>query len=255
MTNRIFKVFAVLLAFLVALFMLLLLLLWDSSGTESKPLSFTFEELRSTTFIDSLLALEEYSTPVGSELVFGLKYGMTSSEVYSHLQDLEARTGGSVYPWDVDDLAAIGEIRGLVEGATFRADFVDDSGKSYRASYFLSPRYEENRLVEITIYYKGDVGLKLQQAFENRQFQSNPVWLNELLRAEFARSQEDIDRFSWLLSDQGHLDSNSVCLPNLRSQTEGRHMDVLPVREILLEFRNEAEEYEAAKARSTEDIF
>jgi hypothetical protein len=253
MTNRIFKAFAVLLAFLVAFF--LLLLLPSSSGTESKSLSFTFEELRSTALIDSLLALEEYRTPEGSELVFGLKYGMTSSEVYSHLQDLEARTGGSVYHWDVDDLAAIGEIRGLVEGSTFRADFVDESGKSYRASYFLSPRYEENRLVEIRMYYKGDVGLKLQQAFKNRQFQSNPVWLDELLGSEFAKSQEDIDRFSWLLSDRGHLDSNSVCLPNLRSQSEGRHLDVIPVREILLEYRKKAEEYEAAKARSTEDIF
>ena len=226
-----------------------------SSGVEPKSPLFTFEELRSTAFIDSLLALEEYRTPEGSELVFGLKYGMTSSELYHHMRDLEERTGGSVYSWDVDDLAAIGDIRGLVEGTTFRADFVDDAGKSYRASYFLSPRYEDNRLVEITMYYKGDVGLKLQQAFENRHFRSNPAWLNELLSAEFAKSQEDIDRFSWLLSDQGHLDSNAVCLPNLRSQAAGRHMDVLPVREILLESRKKAAEYEAAKARSTEDIF
>jgi len=80
-----------------------LLIVGCSSGVEPKSLSFTFEELRSTAFIDSLLALKEYRTPEGSELVFGLKYGMTTSEVYDRSKELEANTGGEVFQWDVDN--------------------------------------------------------------------------------------------------------------------------------------------------------
>ena len=236
-----------------------LLIVGCSSGVEPRPLSFTFEELRSTAFIDSLLALEEYRTPEGSELVFGLKYGMTWSEVYDRSKELETNTGGKVYHWDVDNIAAEVaniEVRGLIDGFTYRANFVDDLGKSYQASYLLSPRYEDRRLVEVSIFFKGDLGLKLQKSIEKRLRADNPKWLNDLIACEFAESQEDVVRSSRYSSNRGGLDSNNVFLPNLRSKTEGGWtFDAIPLTEILLEQRKKAVEYEAAKARSTEDIF
>ena len=183
-----------------------LLIVGCSSGVEPRPLSFTFEELRSTAFIDSLLALEEYRTPEGSELVFGLKYGMTWSEVYDRSKELETNTGGKVYHWDVDNIAAEVaniEVRGLIDGFTYRANFVDDLGKSYQASYLLSPRYEDRRLVEVSIFFKGDLGLKLQKSIEKRLRADNPKWLMTSLLVSSPKPRGCCSKFSILPTEEG----------------------------------------------------
>jgi len=111
-------------------------------------------------------------------------------------------------------------------------------------------------LVEVSLFLKGDEGLKLQSSIEKRPQDIGPSWLNDLLACEFAESQEDVERRTRFSLNSGGLDSNNVFLPNLDGETEGGwRFRVRPLTEILLEYRKKAEEYEAAKARSSEDIF